>query len=197
MHLYLQARDCPNNPPVQRDFGGPSNNNGGAVCYTCGKPGHISRNCTEAGANANPAFGGRSNDAAFGARKTGNVRNLVGFCVLWLSHLAYFLFASLVANCCRVSRRSSSRSLTFSPHSSLSLFRCSFTSRPHASLARLVTTLISLDPHTQSKCYNCGQFGHISKDCTEPRNRQVCYKCNGEGHISRDCPTAAAAPAQA
>ncbi|KAG0214976.1 hypothetical protein BGX33_001655 [Mortierella sp. NVP41] len=38
--------------------------------------------------------------------------------------------------------------------------------------------------------YNCGESGHISRDCTGERKEKACYKCNEVGHISRDCPNA-------
>ncbi|KAK6726777.1 hypothetical protein RB195_004844 [Necator americanus] len=38
-------------------------------------------------------------------------------------------------------------------------------------------------------CYNCGEGGHQSRDCTDSNKRRdmKCYNCNGEGHQSRDC----------
>ncbi|KAF4121087.1 Zinc knuckle [Geosmithia morbida] len=45
----------------------------------------------------------------------------------------------------------------------------------------------------KQRCYNCGEFGHGSKSCTEPpRERDeepsLCRNCNGEDHRLRDCP---------
>ena len=31
--------------------------------------------------------------------------------------------------------------------------------------------------------YNCGQEGHVSRDCTAETKAKTCYKCGQEGHI--------------
>lgn len=39
-------------------------------------------------------------------------------------------------------------------------------------------------------CRNCGQEGHISKDCDQPKNMDsvVCRNCDETGHFSKECP---------
>lgn len=39
-------------------------------------------------------------------------------------------------------------------------------------------------------CRNCGQEGHMAKDCTEPRNMAnvQCRNCDEMGHESKGCP---------
>ncbi|CAJ0575317.1 unnamed protein product, partial [Mesorhabditis spiculigera] len=37
-------------------------------------------------------------------------------------------------------------------------------------------------------CFNCGQDGHRSADCTEPKKPRGCFNCGEEGHRGSDCP---------
>ena len=39
------------------------------------------------------------------------------------------------------------------------------------------------------RCFNCGQGGHLSADCTVPPGNTACYNCGAEGHKSNACPS--------
>ncbi|AAA91905.1 gag polyprotein [Simian immunodeficiency virus] len=41
-------------------------------------------------------------------------------------------------------------------------------------------------PRPPPKCYNCGKFGHMQRQCPEPRKIK-CLKCGKPGHLAKDC----------
>lgn len=47
----------------------------------------------------------------------------------------------------------------------------------------------------QKGCFNCGESGHMSRECPKPRKQgggggggRSCYNCGDSGHMSRECP---------
>ena len=48
---------------------------------------------------------------------------------------------------------------------------------------------ISRDCTSSKTCRKCGQEGHIIHECSVGKTAFTCYNCGLEGHMSRDCPT--------
>ncbi|KAJ2025283.1 hypothetical protein GGI06_000649, partial [Coemansia sp. S85] len=42
----------------------------------------------------------------------------------------------------------------------------------------------------EKRCFNCGEPGHLTVDCTLPRDDSLkeCFNCGAKGHLSKKCP---------
>ena len=42
-------------------------------------------------------------------------------------------------------------------------------------------------------CFNCGDKGHMSRECSLPQEGRRCYNCKQVSHVSSACPSRVAA----
>ena len=42
-----------------------------------------------------------------------------------------------------------------------------------------------IDNIRETKCYRCGDTGHMAADCS--KEKDVCYNCQRPGHVAKDC----------
>lgn len=60
-------------------------------------------------------------------------------------------------------------------------------------LAKGTESQASLRPTVNDKgemrCFNCNNYGHISKNCEPPKKEPYCVRCKQLGHFQRACPT--------
>lgn len=47
----------------------------------------------------------------------------------------------------------------------------------------------AMEQKSATRCYNCGETGHIASKCTKPkREKGACYTCGKMGHQVKECP---------
>lgn len=44
-----------------------------------------------------------------------------------------------------------------------------------------------LNERGERMCYNCNQYGHMTRDCSQPKRPLRCLRCEGTDHTQRHC----------
>lgn len=48
-----------------------------------------------------------------------------------------------------------------------------------------------MNMNSNRTCFNCGETGHMSRNCIRPRHERPisCFNCNQGGHVAKNCPS--------